>query len=148
MEAPRSTAQRLADTRAKLAEHGADVWVSTCSSDGDPYLVPLSLAWLDERVVLAAEFTSRTVRNLEANRRARLGIGPTRDVVLLDVEVELVEAAGESSLLERYAAQAQWTPPGDYALITLRPTRVQAWREANEILGRTLMRAGVWVVTE
>ncbi len=145
MAAPRSSAQRITDTRAKLAETGADVWVSTCSPDGDPYLVPLSLAWLDDRVVIAAEFTSRTVRNLEANRRARLGIGPTRDVVLLDVEVDRIEVAGESALLTRYSAQADWTPPGDYAVITLRPTRVQAWREANEISGRTLMRAGAWV---
>lgn len=145
MDAPRSTAERIADTRAKLAETGADVWVSTCSSDGDPYLVPLSLAWLDDRVVIAAEFTSRTVRNLEANRRARVGVGPTRDVVLLDVEVERIEVAGESALLAGYTSQADWTPPADYAVITLRPTRIQAWREANEIPGRTLMRAGSWV---
>jgi hypothetical protein len=121
------------------------MWVSTCSSDGDPYLVPLSLAWLDDRVVIAAEFTSRTVRNLEANRRARVGVGPTRDVVLLDVEVERIEVAGESALLAGYTSQADWTPPADYAVITLRPTRIQAWREANEIPGRTLMRAGSWV---
>ena len=148
MDAPRSTAQRITDTRAKLAETGADVWVSTCSSEGDPYLVPLSLAWLDDRVVIAAEFTSRTVRNLEANRRARLGVGPTRDVVVLDVEVERIEVAGESSLLERYAAQADWTPPADYAVLILRPIRIQAWREANEISGRTLMRDGTWTVTK
>jgi len=28
----------------------------------------------------------------------------------------------------------------------LRPLRVQAWREANEIAGRTLMRDGAWLV--
>ena len=48
----------------------------------------------------------------------------------------------------RYAAQADWTPPADYAVITLRPIRIQAWREANEISGRTLMRDGTWAVTK
>jgi hypothetical protein len=28
----------------------------------------------------------------------------------------------------------------------LRPVRIQAWRESNEIPGRTLMRKGRWVV--
>jgi nitroimidazol reductase NimA-like FMN-containing flavoprotein (pyridoxamine 5'-phosphate oxidase superfamily) len=148
MEQPRSTEQRLVDTMAKLEQAGGDVWVATSSRDGEPYLVPLSLSWMDERIVLALEYTSRTARNLEATRTARLGVGPTRDVVLMDAEVERIEVAGESALLTRYAAQADWTPPGDYALVTLRPTRVQAWREANEIAGRTLMRSGAWVRPE
>jgi hypothetical protein len=148
MEPPRSTGQRLTDTRAKLEQAGADVWVATSSRDGVPYLVPLSLAWLDERVVIAVEFRSRTARNLETTRTARLGVGPTRDVVLIDAEVEGIETAGDSELLARYAAQADWTPPDDYALVTLRPSRVQAWREANEIAGRTLMRDGTWVRPE
>jgi hypothetical protein len=28
----------------------------------------------------------------------------------------------------------------------LRPRRIQAWRESNEIPGRTLMRDGTWLV--
>jgi len=145
MEQPRSTEQRLADTVAKLEQAGADVWVATCSRGGEPYLVPLSLSWIDERVVLALEFTSRTARNLEATRTARLGLGPTRDVVLIDVELESIAGARDSDVRERYAAQADWTPPDDYALVTLRPTRVQAWREANELAGRTLMRDCAWL---
>lgn len=30
--------------------------------------------------------------------------------------------------------------------LVLRPVRVQAWREADEIAGRTLMRDGRWLV--
>jgi len=30
--------------------------------------------------------------------------------------------------------------------VLLRPDRVQAWREADEIAGRTIMRAGDWLV--
>jgi hypothetical protein len=28
--------------------------------------------------------------------------------------------------------------------VVLRPERIQAWRERNELSGRTLMRAGRW----
>jgi hypothetical protein len=147
---PRSAEQRKADTLAKLTEHGADVWVATASDDG-PYLVPLSLAWLDERVVVAVEPRSRTARNLAEGRRVRLAVGPTRDVVVIDAEVERITPAGDldDATGEAYAAQADWDPrrsKDPYAYVTFRPVRVQAWREANEIHGRTLMRDGEWVV--
>jgi len=29
--------------------------------------------------------------------------------------------------------------------LVLRPLRIQAWREVNELPGRTLMRAGAWL---
>jgi hypothetical protein len=29
--------------------------------------------------------------------------------------------------------------------LVLRPQRIQAWREANELTGRTLMRSGEWM---
>jgi hypothetical protein len=48
-----------------------------------------------------------------------------------------------------YAEQSDWDPrtAGDaYVFLVLRPERIQAWRELNEIPGRTLMRDGVWLV--
>jgi hypothetical protein len=57
------TAARGADTLAKLSAPAADVWVSSASGS-DPYLVPLSPAWIDDRVVLALETGSRTARNI------------------------------------------------------------------------------------
>src|SRR5690349_17700722 len=104
-------------------------------------MVPLSLAWIGERVVIALEATSRTARNLARGRPARLGLGPTRDVVLIDSvvdEVAAVDTAPEG-LATAYVEQADWDPrsAGDgYVLVALRPVRIQAWREANEIAGR------------
>jgi hypothetical protein len=159
MAAPaRSAEQRKSDTLGKLAERGADVWVATAArgeqSDGaaaEPYLVPLSLAWIDERVVIALDATSRTARNLAASGTARLALGPTRDVVIIDAVVDRVVSLEDHAdqLAVRYVEQADWDPrvAGDgYVLVTLRPVRIQAWREANEIAGRTLMRDGTWLV--
>lgn len=147
--APRERDQRVRDTLAKLSEPAADVWVATASPDGAPYLVPLSLAWLDGRVVIAVDGTSRTARNLEAGRTARLALGPTRDVVVIDARLERSVPVDEAGgLADRYAAQADWDPrtAGEpYRYLVLRPERVQAWREADEIAGRTLMRAGTWL---
>ena len=44
--------------------------------------------------------------------------------------------------------EAAWDPrhePEPYVFILLRPRRVQGWREANELAGRVLMRAGEWL---
>lgn len=140
---------RKTDTLRMLATPAIDVWVATASAAGSPYLVPVSLAWVDERVVIAVERSSTTARNLTASGRARLAVGPTRDVVMLDAVLErVVDVPEDDALAAAYAAQADWDPRGaeGYEFLVLRPVRLQAWREANEIAGRTLMRDGTWLV--
>jgi hypothetical protein len=146
----RTREQRKADTLAKLSAPAADVWVATAAADASAYLVPLSLAWLDERVVLATDADSVTARNVISQGHARLGLGPTRDVVLIDAELEQVYSLDEvpAGLARRYATQADWDPresDGQMRFLVLRPQRIQAWREANELPGRTLMRGGAWI---
>ena len=140
---------RKADTLAMLATPAIDTWVATASVAGVPHLVPVSLAWVDERLVVAVEESSVTARNLTASGTARLAVGPTRDVVMIDAVLEeTVDVAADDGLGAAYVAQADWDPRRDagYVFLVLRPVRVQAWREANEIVGRTLMRNGSWLV--
>ena len=146
----RTREQRKADTLAKLSAPAADVWVATAAADASAYLVPLSLAWLDERVVLATDADSVTARNVISQGHARLGLGPTRDVVLIDAELEQVYSLDEvpAGLARGYATQADWDPResgGQMRFLVLRPQRIQAWREADELPGRTLMRGGAWI---
>jgi len=152
--APRPPEQRKADTLAKLTSDVIDVWVATASGDGGsvrPHLVPVSLAWLDDdRALIAIQSTSRTARDLVAHGVARLAVGPTRDVVMIEATLDEVHDVADApvELTECYLEQADWDPrssPG-YVLVVLRPVRVQAWREANEITGRTLMKDGTWTV--
>ena len=96
---PRTREQRKVDTLAKLAAPAADVWVATAAADAgghaSSHLVPLSLAWIDERVVLATEAGSVTAGNITSQGGARLGLGPTRDVVMIDAELEHVYSLDE-----------------------------------------------------
>ena len=147
-EGPRDRATRKADTLALVTTPAIDTWVATASADGTPHLVPLSLAWVDDRAVVAVEASSATARNVAGSGRARLAVGPTRDVVMVDATLERsLEVDADASLGEAYAAQADWDPRGSagFVFLVLRPVRVQAWREANEIAGRTLMRDGEWL---
>ena len=140
---------RTADTLAMLTTPAVDVWVATASAEGAPHLVPVSLAWVEERVVIAVEASSVTARNLAASGVARLAVGPTRDVVMIDAAVEMTVAVADGEdLAAAYVDQADWDPRRStgYVFLVLRPVRVQAWRESNEIPGRTLMRDGTWLV--
>lgn len=153
----RSREQRKADTLALLTTPAIDVWVATTGNgdgagDSKAHLVPLSLAWVGGRIVIAAADDSATVRNLRASGVARLGLGPTRDVVMIDAVLEStvdVSSPQATQVAEAYAGQADWDPrdagPG-YSYLVLAPVRIQAWRESNELPGRTVMKAGVWLV--
>jgi hypothetical protein len=149
MPEPRDRVTRKADLLAALTAPAADVWVATASPEAAPYLVPLSLAWIDDRAVIALEERSVTARNLAASGVARLAVGPTRDVALIDAVLERsVDVDDDEPLGEAYASQADWDPRGvpGYVFLVLRPTRIQAWRESNELSGRVLMRDAVWLI--
>jgi hypothetical protein len=151
MDAPRSSRQRKADTIAKLQATGADTWVATASSTGATHLIPLSYAWDGECIVLAAPADSVTVKNIRASGRVRLGFGPTRDVVLIDAELERALGTTDDEAEDsggRYADQADWDPRLErepYVFLIVRPRRIQAWRERNELAGKFLMRDGEWL---
>ena len=147
--APRSRAQRRRDTEHRLA-HDVDVWVASASADGAPYLVPLSFAWDGETLLVATPTDSPTGRNLAATRTARLALGLTRDVSMIEGEVEVLEIeALPQERGDRFAAHAGFDPRAQdtpYRWFRISPRRIQAWREVDELRDRELMRDGRWLV--
>src|SRR5215475_10362250 len=90
---PRSKHQRRQDALDRL-ENDVDVWVATADREsGTPYLVPLSFLWDGSTLLVATPAASPTIRNLQATGKVRLGIGPTRDLVLIDGTAPALAAA-------------------------------------------------------
>src|SRR3954469_19293861 len=125
----RSAEQRKQDTFHRL-EHDEDLWVATADADGGaPYLVPLSFLWDGETLLIATPAASPTGRNLVATGTTRLGIGPTRDGVMVAGGVgggEPAELAEEEA--ELFAAKAGFDPrrlKTRYLYFRIRPHRVQ-----------------------
>lgn len=146
---PRPRAQRRRDTEARLADD-VDLWVATASADGTPHLVPLSFDWDGRSVLVSTPADSPTGRNLAATRTVRLALGETRDVTLVEGDVEVLEI-GELGQQEgdRFATRTGFDPrqlTTPYRWFRISPRRVQAWREADELTGRDLMRDGRWLV--
>jgi hypothetical protein len=148
-DAPRSRSQRRQDTLARL-ETDVDLWVATADPDsGTPHLIPLSFYWDGATLLVATPKSSPTGRNLRATGAVRLGIGTTRDVVMVDGTVETItipELPGDVG--DAFAVRTGFEPRTlrtTYLYFRIRPVRVQAWREANELEGRDLMMDGAWL---
>jgi hypothetical protein len=145
---PRSRAQRRRDTEHRLA-HDIDLWVASASADGAPYLVPLSFDWDGEALLVATAADSLTGRNMAATRTVRMGLGLTRDVTMIEGEVEVLEMdALPQERGDRFAARSGFDPralASPYRWFSISPRRIQAWREVNELPDRELMREGRWL---
>ncbi|MFD4862389.1 pyridoxamine 5'-phosphate oxidase family protein [Streptomyces atratus] len=159
--APRSRDRRRRDTEHRLT-HDIDTWVASASADGAPYLVPLSFDGDGESLLMATPTDSPTGRNLAATRTVRLGLGHTRDVSMIEGEVEVLGIdALPAAAGDRFAARTGFAPSpsaqlrssrGDpiaqatpYRWFRISPRRIQAWREVNELPDRELMRDGRWL---
>ena len=146
---PRSRVERRRDTEHRLV-HDLDVWVASASADGTPYLVPLSFDWDGEALVVATPADRPTGRNLAATEAVRLGLGHTRDVSMIDGEVEVLEIdALPQERGDRFAVRTGFDPRAlttPYRWFRVSPRRIQSWREVDELADRELMRDGRWQV--
>ena len=148
MDPARSPGQRKRDTLA-LLEREVDVWVASASADGEAMLVPLSFVWDGRRLTVSTPVASKTGRNLIRAGVARVALGATRDVVLIDGTLEVIALGTEPELEEAHAQATEFDPrtlADEYVYLRLTPQRIQAWREVNELAGRYVMRDGAWVV--
>jgi hypothetical protein len=80
---------------------------------------------------------SPTGRNLATTRTVRLGLGHTRDVSMIDGEVEVLEIdALPQQRGDRFAARTGFDPRAlatPYRWFRISPRRIQAWREVNAL---------------
>jgi hypothetical protein len=136
---------RKQDTLNRL-EKDVDAWVSTASPDGTPYLMPLSFLWSDGTLLLSTSRTNPTARNLLVNPVVQLTLGEVRDVIHVAGTVAVVEVSEAEG--EAFAAKAGFDPRPlpNYPFFRVTPTKIQAWREVNELKDRVLMDNGTWVV--
>lgn len=144
---PRSLEQRKADALARLRED-VDLWVASADAEGNAYLVPLSFVWDGATLTIATPRASRTARNLMRAGWARVALGSTRDVVILEGVVEPLAIGADPALEDAHAAATGFDPrteAEEYVYLRITPREIQAWREANELSGRRLMRSGRWL---
>lgn len=144
----RSRSQRRVDVLAKLRTD-VDLWVASADETGRAYLVPLSFYWDEAALTIATPRVSRTARNLVRAGWARVALGPTRDVVIIEGPVDAIPIGTDTSLEDGHARATGFDPrtlADEYVYLRITPHDIQAWREVNELPDRQLMRRGTWLV--
>jgi hypothetical protein len=147
MQPPRPRSQRKIDVLAKL-QTDVDLWVASADETGGAYLVPLSFYWDGSALTIATPRVSRTGKNLVRAGWARVALGPTRDVVIIEGSVEAIPIGTDAGLEDGHAQATGFDPrtlADEYVYLRITPHEIQAWREANELAGRQLMREGEWL---
>lgn len=148
----RSAQERKRDTLQRLAEE-VDAWVATAGAGGgSPCLAPFSFLWDGVSVLIAAPATGVTGRNLLASRQVRLGLGGTRDVVLITGTAEpILPRDLPADVGDAFAVKTGFDPrhnPDTYRYFRITPQRIRAWREENELAGRDVLRDGAWLIAD
>jgi hypothetical protein len=144
---PRPRSQRRADVLAKL-RGDVDLWVGSADETGGAYLVPLSFYWDGSTLTIATPRASRTAKNLVRAGWARVALGPTRDVVIIEGPVEAIPIGTDTQLEDGHAQATGFDPrtlADEYVYLRITPHQIQAWRESNELEDRQLMRKGEWL---
>ncbi len=115
---------------------------------GIPHMVPLSLAWVNNAIVVSTPTDTPTVRNAAASGQVRATLDSADDVVIVDADVRIEDFdRAQPSTIEMYISRVGWDPrnnPGSWSLLTLTPRQIQSWNSVEEISGRTIMRDGAW----
>jgi nitroimidazol reductase NimA-like FMN-containing flavoprotein (pyridoxamine 5'-phosphate oxidase superfamily) len=141
----RPLAIRVQDALDRLASD-VDAWVATASPDGTPYLVPLSFLWTGSTLILSTASKNPTSLNLRSNPQLHLGIGYTRDVVLVTGTAAVITPTqAQADAFAEHTGFDPRTIKATYPYFEVTPTRIQSWREANELEDRDLMLNGQWL---
>lgn len=123
------------------------MWLATGGRSG-PHLIPVAFVGDDDALVTATGENSRTVRNLRETGRARVAVGTTSDVVMVDTVLDGLLSVPEvtADVADRFAAVSRDPRrlPG-YLYIRLLPRRVQVWNGFHELSGRTVILKGEWL---
>jgi general stress protein 26 len=140
----------LTERREAALEHlraNTNLWLATASDGQGPHLIPVSYWWDGARLTTATSENSRTARNVRAQPKVRATIGSTGDVLIIDATSTIVPWGDIDETAAEAYAQASGVPrsmPG-FVYVKLVPQRMQVWKGAAEVSGRTVMRAGAWL---
>ncbi len=144
----RSLTERRTYARERL-QAGCQLWLATGSDGRGAHLIPVAYVWDGSALTTATFASSRTVANLEAHPQARVAVGDTADVVMIDTGASLIKVPDlAADLAERFAkvsTDPRRAPEGTFVYLSLQPRRIQVWNGLHEFVGRTVMSGGHWL---
>ncbi len=116
-----------ADERLARSLH---YWVATTSADGRPHSVPVWGVWVEGAVCFGGGPDTRWSRNLKANPKVAVHLEQGDDVVILEGDVDRVEASGDPLVVRvQEAYEAKYKMPHPPPFWVLRPRVAFVWHK-------------------
>ncbi len=143
----RTASERRAESLEEL-QRGRHVWVASGNENGTAHLIALSYFWDGERLNVATRVGSKTARNLERTKWARMSLPSTENSVVLEGPVERIALDADAGLMAAHKAAAGFDVrelPEPYVFFRLTPVQVLAMRSPDEEPDRVIMRNGRWL---
>jgi hypothetical protein len=84
----------------------------------------------------------------DSHRLGAVALGVTRDVVIVEGPVDAIPIGADPEREEAHALTTGFDPrtlAEECVYLRITPHEIQAWREANELAGRHVMRGGAWL---
>ncbi|WP_206700311.1 hypothetical protein [Actinomadura sp. RB99] len=145
---PRSLAERQAYARNRL-DTDFQMWLATGSNGHGAHLIPVAYVRAGSALYTATFAKSSTVSNIKGRPQARVALGDTADVVMIDTSASLMDLPDiDADIAERYAkvsTDPRTSPEGTFVYLRLDFRRIQVWNGFHEFVGRTVMRDGRWL---
>jgi hypothetical protein len=105
----RATAQRKRDVVATLEQNG-HAWLATAAGSV-PHVIVTQAVWNGQAIIVATREVSRTARNLDESRIARLAFGGADDAIVVDaVLTDSLNAGGAGTTGATFERAAGWSP--------------------------------------
>jgi nitroimidazol reductase NimA-like FMN-containing flavoprotein (pyridoxamine 5'-phosphate oxidase superfamily) len=140
----------LADVIAESDRYGRTAWVSTATLDGEPHVVPVAVAWIDDVLHAFVLSSGKKVRNIRANPRAFVHFQVSEaldwDSLMVACDAAIVDTLdGRRALWDRMGYDLSVFEPGgvesdNHCFIAMTPTRATVLRFYG-LKGRETWRA-------
>ena len=144
----RDVATRKKDVLETLAKNGR-FWLGSADPAGRPHVIAVSAWWESDALVIATLGSNRTARNIEMNPRVTLATGAFNDAIIIHAQMIESRAVEDSQdIAQGFKKAMGWEPSevgSGWVFLRLRPTKIQAFRDFEEIEGRDVMIRSRWL---
>ena len=144
----RDVATRKKDVMERLLRSGR-FWLGTADKTGKPHVIAVFAWWHSDALVISTLTGSRTARNMERNPRVTLATGPFDDAIIIHaqmIESRAVDDAPDMAHGFNAALGGEPSQIGEgWTFFRLRPTKIQAFRDFDELEGRDVMIDSRWL---
>ncbi|MBA3530340.1 MAG: pyridoxamine 5'-phosphate oxidase family protein [Ardenticatenales bacterium] len=117
------------EQRARL-DASEDFWLATVRPSPAAHLIPIWAVLVEDALYMGTETPAQKVRNILAHPRAALSLPDTRQVLILEGSVTVVEGIIPPAVVARFKEKYDWSIDSSektFLLLQFTPDKILSW---------------------